>query len=117
MDVAAGGGGGGIDVGVGVDPDEADSLIFGAEVLSYAGDGSGGDGVVATEDDGDFAEGEGIADECGVFGAGGGDFAEVLGVEVAGVHLLGDADGDVADVFDGVAEGGEAGVEAGDAHG
>ena len=73
--VAAGRGLGGVDVGVGVDPDEADLLVFAAVELGHAGDRSGGDGVIAAEDDGRHAFFERVQDGFGGVGAGLGDFA------------------------------------------
>src|ERR1019366_9687081 len=55
--------------------------------------------------------------QVGALGAGGSDFLEVLGVGRACFFLFGDGDGDVAGVFDDVADSFEAGFESGNADG
>ena len=67
VDVAGGRGFGSVDVGVGVDPEDADFLAAAAVELGYAGDGTGGNGVVAAEDQGGHAALKGFND--GIAGA------------------------------------------------
>ncbi len=117
MHVAAGRRVGRVHVGVGVDPEEADFLVLAAVELGDAGHRAGGDRVIAAEDERNFAGFERLQHQVGALGAGGGDFLEVLGVGCAFFFLLGDGDGDVAGVFDNVADGFEARFESGDADG
>ena len=117
MHVAAGRGFGRVDVGVGVDPDQADALVLAAVELGDAGDRAGCHGMVAAQHQRDFAGFERLDHQFGVLGAGGGDFFQIFGVRVAFFFLLGNGDGDVAAVFDLVAEGFQARFEAGHAHG
>ncbi len=73
--------------------------------------------MISAERERDFAGLESLYHQLGVLGAGGGDFFQVFGVGGAFFLLLGNGDGDVAAVFDFVAEGFEAGFESGDADG
>src|SRR5271154_6617659 len=117
MDIAAGRGFGGVDVGMGVDPDEANLFILAPVELGDTGDGSRGDGVIATQDDRRHAFFEGANDHFGGPGAGLGDFVQIACVPLASLLGLGDGDGDVAAVVYFVAEGLQAGFESGDADG
>ena len=117
MDIAAGRGVGGVHVGVGVDPEEADFLVLAAVELGDAGDRAGRDRVIAAEDEGTLPASSVFSTRSALLGAGGGDFLEILGVGGAFFLLLGDGDGDVAGIFDNVADGFEAGFESGDADG
>src|SRR5882757_5014130 len=117
MDVAGGRGLGRVDVGVCVDPDETDSLVLCAEVVSHAGDGAGGDGVISAENNGCCAVCKSALHElCGLFCTQCDLFQEVS-VVVTTVHRLSDRDGNVAPVGDGVAKGFEFCCETCDAQG
>ena len=117
MHVAAGRGLGRVHVAVRVDPDQPDLLILLAVELGHARDRSGRNRVVATEHERDFAGFERFHDQFGALGAGGGDFFQIFRVGGAFLFLFGDGDGDVAAVFDVVADGFEARFEAGDTNG
>jgi len=80
-----------IDVRVGIDPDEADLLALAAIELRDTGDGTGGDRMVAAEDDGRGALFERFDHQIGGFDAGLANFLQVLRVLLAG--LLGFGDG------------------------
>ena len=85
--------------------------------LGDAGDGTGGNRMISAEDQRNFAGLERFENEVSAFGASRGNFLQVLGVRRAFFFLLRDGDGDVAGVFDDVADGFEAGFESGDADG
>ena len=107
----------GVDVGVGVEPDESDALLAAAIELGQAGDGADTHGVVAADRERHSALAQDSADKVGVLLAGGGDLLEITGVQLAGIFLLGEHNGDIAAVFDDVAESFQLGFEAGDADG
>ena len=80
-------------------------------------DCSGSDGMVAAKHEGNLPCFEGLENEVGALGAGGGDFLQIFRVGRAFFFLLGKSDGNIAAVFDVMADGLEAGLESGDAHG
>src|SRR5262249_23223956 len=73
--------------------------------------------MVSTENERDFAGFERLHHQFGALGAGGGDFFQVFRVGGAFFFLLGDGNGDIAAVFDVVADGFKARFESGDADG
>jgi hypothetical protein len=73
--------------------------------------------MIAAEDERNLAGFERLQNEVRAFYARGSDFLEVFGIRHAFFFLFGDGDGDVAGVFDNVANGFEAGFESGDADG
>jgi hypothetical protein len=60
--------------------------------------------MIAAKDERNFAGFERLQNQVGTLGAGGSDFLEVFGIGGACFFLLGDGDGDVAGVFDDVAD-------------
>jgi hypothetical protein len=87
---------------------QSDLLVLAAEILGDARHRARGHRVIAAEDERNFAGFERLQYQVGAGGAGGGDFLEIFGVSRAFFFLLGNGDGDVAGVFDNVADGFEA---------
>src|SRR6266478_5876144 len=73
--------------------------------------------MIATEDKWNFAGFQRLQYQVGALDAGDGDFLEVFGVGGAFFFPFRDGDGDVARIFDNVANGFEAGFESGNADG
>src|SRR5215831_5746851 len=117
VDVATGRRFGGVDIAVGVDPDQADALVLPTVKFGDSGDRAGSDGVIPAQHERDFPRFERFEHEVRALGAGGGDFLQIFRVGVAEFFLFGNGDRDVAAVLNDVADGFEAGLEAGDAHG
>src|SRR6266478_6091932 len=117
VDVAAGRRVGSIHVGVGVDPEEADFLALAAVELGHARHGTRRDGVIAAEDERNFAGFERLQYQIGALYTCGSDFLEVFRVGRAFFFLFWDGDGDVAGVFDNVSDGFETRFESSDADG
>src|ERR1035437_5679711 len=111
--VAAGGRVGRVHVGVRVDPEKADFLVLATVELGHPRHRTHSNGVIAAEDERNFAGFERLQRQFGALGAGSGDFLEVFGVGCAFFFLFGDGDGDVPGVFDNVPDGFEAGFESG----
>ena len=95
---------------------ESDALLAFAIKLGQSGYGADAHGVVAANRERDGALAQGGADQVGVLLAGRGDLPEITGVQLAGIFLLGEGYGDIAGIFDDVAEGFQLGFESGDAN-
>ena len=102
--VAAGRGLGRIDVAVRVNPEQSDLLVLPAIEFGNARYRSGRDGMVSAKHERDLAGFKSLENKFGALGAGGGDFFQVFRVGGAFLLLFGNGDGDVAAVFDVVAE-------------
>jgi len=100
-----------------VDPDDANFLVAAAVELGETRDGAGGEGVVASQDEGGHAFFEGFEDGIAGPGADFCDLGEITGIMGAGGLGFGNFDADVSAVGDAMAEGLEPGFKAGNAHG
>ena len=105
-----------VDVGVGVDPEHADLLALAAIELRHAGDGAGGQRVVAAQHQRRHAFFERLHHGLGGARAGFGNLLQVAGILAAEGLGLGDLDENVAAVGDLVAERLKPRFEAGNAH-
>ena len=114
VDIAAGRGLGRVHVAVGVNPDQSDLLVLAAIKLGHACHRSRRHRVVSAQHQRNFAGFQRLQDQFGMLGAGGGDFLQILRMGSALLLLFGDRDGNIAAVFDDVADGLETGFEPGD---
>ena len=73
--------------------------------------------MISAEDQWDFAGFESLQNQVGALGAGGGDFLQVLGTGIAYFLLFGNGNGNVAGIFDDVADGFKTRFETGNADG
>ncbi len=117
VDVAAGRRIRRVHISVSVDPEKSDFLVLAPVELGHAGYRTSRHRMIAAQDKRNFARFERLQYQVSALDAGGGDFLEVFGIRHALFFLFRDGDGDVAGVFDNVADGFEARFESGDADG
>src|ERR1700690_1645672 len=117
MHVAAGRRFGSVHVGMRVDPKQADLLTLPAIELSDARNRASCDRMISTQHKRNLAGFKRLKHHLSALGTSRGDFLEIFGVGCAFLLLLRNGDGDVAGIFDNVADSFEAGFESSDADG
>ncbi len=113
MDIAAGAGFRRIHVRVRIDPDQADLLATLAIILRNSSDRSGGNGVIAAENEWESAGGGNILHCLGELCATLRNLRKILGVLCAGGSAFLLRDRDVAQILHFIAERSNAGIQSG----
>src|SRR5262249_19815879 len=119
--VAAGGSLRRVDVGMRVNPDQPDLLFLHAALfaieLRHTGHRTRSHRVVAAKDQRYFPAFQRLVHGLRMFGAGGGNFFQILGTRIAFLLLLRNSHGDIAAVFHYVSQSFQPRFQAGHAHG
>ncbi len=116
VDIARGRGLRRVDVRVRVNPDQPDVLPLAPVVLGHPAHRAGGNRVISADRQRSLLLLQRVQNLLGQLGAGGRDLAQVAGVRIAKVLLLGQGDADVARILHHVAQRLQLGLQSGHAH-